>query len=93
MNRSHSRDSHKGDNHRHQHGVIDPELVEEIRHVAGHVKEVLEVSGVRARWIGHRLYAEINLAVDPDLSVAEAHEISLNAGMKSCIECLFCPMS
>jgi divalent metal cation (Fe/Co/Zn/Cd) transporter len=32
-----------------------------------------------ARWIGHRLHAEINLAVASELSVAEAHKISQNA--------------
>lgn len=30
---------------------------------------------VRVRWLGHRLYAEVNIAVDPLLSVAEGHEI------------------
>ena len=58
---------------------VDPDLVEEIRNAAGQVQEVLEVSDVRARWIGHRLYAEVNLAVAPDLSVADAHEISQRA--------------
>ena len=37
---------------------------------------VKEVTEVRARWIGHQLHAEVNLTVPPDLSVADAHEIS-----------------
>jgi divalent metal cation (Fe/Co/Zn/Cd) transporter len=31
---------------------------------------------VRARWIGHRLHAEVNIAVSPDLSVERGHEIA-----------------
>lgn len=30
---------------------------------------------VRARWSGHELHAEVNVAVSPNLSVAEGHEI------------------
>jgi hypothetical protein len=37
---------------------------------------VEEVSEVRARWLDHRLHAEVNVAVDPDLSVAEGHAIA-----------------
>jgi divalent metal cation (Fe/Co/Zn/Cd) transporter len=40
---------------------------------------VEEVSEVRARWLGHRLHAEVNVAVDPGLSVeghAVAHEVN-----------------
>jgi divalent metal cation (Fe/Co/Zn/Cd) transporter len=31
---------------------------------------------VRARWLGHRLRAEINIAVDSQLSVKEGHTIA-----------------
>jgi divalent metal cation (Fe/Co/Zn/Cd) transporter len=27
------------------------------------------------RWVGHRLYADVYIAVDPHLTVAEGHEI------------------
>jgi divalent metal cation (Fe/Co/Zn/Cd) transporter len=37
---------------------------------------VEDVSEVRARWLGHRLHAEVNVAVEPDLSVAEGHAIA-----------------
>src|SRR5215204_6594930 len=50
---------------------VEPEVIEEIRHAASHVPGVKVVSEVRARWLGHRLHAEVNVAVDPDLSVAE----------------------
>jgi cation diffusion facilitator family transporter len=55
---------------------VKPEVVEEIRHTAAHVKGVERVAEVRARWVGHRLHAEINVAVDPELSVGEGHEIA-----------------
>ena len=55
---------------------VEPEPIEEIRYAASHVSGVEEVSEVRARWLGHRLHAEVNVAVDPDLSVAEGHAIA-----------------
>jgi cation diffusion facilitator family transporter len=55
---------------------VEPGAIEEIRHAASNVPGVEEVSEVRARWLGHRLHAEVNVAVDPDLSVAEGHAIA-----------------
>jgi cation diffusion facilitator family transporter len=55
---------------------VEPEAIEEIRHAASQVPGVEDVSEVRARWLGHRLHAEVNVAVDPDLSVAEGHAIA-----------------
>jgi cation diffusion facilitator family transporter len=55
---------------------VEPEVVDQIRTVAGGVAGVVEVSDVRARWLGHRMRAEVNLAVAPDLSIDAAHVIS-----------------
>src|SRR5215218_5205546 len=55
---------------------VEPEVIEEMRHAASQVPGVKDVSEVRARWLGHRLHAEVNVAVDPDLSVAEGHAIA-----------------
>ncbi len=55
---------------------VEPEVIDEIRHAAHHVNGVREVTEVRARWIGHRLHAELNIAVDPGLWVAEGHAIA-----------------
>ena len=55
---------------------VEPGVIEEIRHAAAHVPGVEDVSEVRARWLGHRLRAEVNVAVDPELSVAEGHDIA-----------------
>jgi divalent metal cation (Fe/Co/Zn/Cd) transporter len=37
---------------------------------------VTAVTGVRARWVGHRLRAEMNISVEPELTVRVAHEIA-----------------
>src|SRR5215217_5512911 len=55
---------------------VDPEVIDEIRHTACQVEGVEGVTEVRARWLGHRLRAEVNMAVDPELSVAEGHAIA-----------------
>jgi len=55
---------------------VDPEIIEEIRHSASHVEGVEDVAEVRARWLGHRLRAEVNVAVNPALSVEEGHAVA-----------------
>ena len=55
---------------------IEPERLDEIRAIAEQTEGVIEVTDVRARWIGHRIHAEINVAVAPGLTVEEGHEIA-----------------
>lgn len=55
---------------------VDPEVIEEIRHAASHIPEVQEVTEVRVRWVGHRLWAEVNIAIKSSLSVEQAHKIA-----------------
>jgi cation diffusion facilitator family transporter len=55
---------------------VDPSVVDEIRHAASEIEGVVYVAEVRARWLGHRLRAEVNVAVDPELSVEEGHAIA-----------------
>jgi len=55
---------------------IDPTIPDEVRDAALHTKGVKDVTQVRVRWIGHRLYAEVNIAVSPDLSVEAGHAIA-----------------
>ena len=55
---------------------VDPEVIEEIKHAANHVPEVLHITEVRVRWIGHRLLAEVNIAVSSALTVEQGHEIA-----------------
>jgi len=51
-------------------------VIDEIRHAAQHVPEVKEVTDVRARWLGHRLHAEVNIAVDSNLTVVQGHAVA-----------------
>jgi cation diffusion facilitator family transporter len=55
---------------------VGVETLEAIRHAAGHVAHVEEVSDLRARWVGHRLHAEVSVTVPGGLSVGEGHEIA-----------------
>ena len=55
---------------------IEPEVVESIRSAAAAVPGVEAVYEVRARWVGHRVWTEINIGVDGDLSVLEGHDIA-----------------
>jgi len=58
---------------------IDPEVIDEIRHALNHAPGVHEVSEVRVRWLGHRLHAEVNIAVSSELSVEKGHDIAKEA--------------
>jgi cation diffusion facilitator family transporter len=54
----------------------DPQVIEEIRRAAENVPQVKEVTEVRARWLGHRLHAELNIAVHPELTIVQAHAVA-----------------
>jgi cation diffusion facilitator family transporter len=56
---------------------VDLDVIDEIKHAVNHTSEVQDVSEVRVRWLGHRLYAEVNLAVNPELSVEKGHKIAM----------------
>ena len=55
---------------------VEPGVIDGIHHTASHVPGVEGVTEVRARWSGHELHAEINVAVSPELSVAEGHAVA-----------------
>lgn len=54
---------------------VEDGLVDEIREVASRTPGVVDVGEVRARWLGHSLRAEVNVAVDGGLDVAAGHEL------------------
>ena len=58
---------------------VDPAVIAEITHAVQHTPEVREVTQVRVRWLGHRLHAELNMTVPPELSVAQGHAIAMEA--------------
>ena len=59
---------------------VDPEVTDEITHALSHTQGVRDVTEIRLRWSGHRLHAEVNLAVSRELSVATGHAIAVEAG-------------
>ena len=58
---------------------VEPNVVDEITEAAKQTLQVEEVTEVRVRWLGHNLHAELNLAVNPQLTLAQAHEVAIDA--------------
>lgn len=56
---------------------VSPGVVEEIRHAAEHVPGIRALVDVKARWLGHKLNADLTIAVDDTLTVAEAKRIAV----------------
>jgi cation diffusion facilitator family transporter len=50
---------------------IEPRIIDEIRHAIEHVPG-LRLCEARARWLGHRLHADLVVSLDPAQSVADA---------------------
>jgi cation diffusion facilitator family transporter len=59
--------------------AVDPSLIDHIQRVAVTTPGVVTVSEVRARWMGHRLLAQVRLGVDGTLRVTDAHHIAEEA--------------
>lgn len=55
---------------------VDPEVVDEIEDAVKQTPGVCEVTEIRVRWSGHRLHAEVNIAVQSELSLERGHEIA-----------------
>lgn len=55
---------------------VEPEVMDQIYHAIEHETAIKAVQTVRARWLGHRLWAEVCVALDPALSVAEGAAIA-----------------
>jgi cation diffusion facilitator family transporter len=58
---------------------VDPQLVDAAEHALAAWPGVRAVRSIRMRWIGHRLHADAELDVDPNLSLAQAHRIAHEA--------------
>ena len=54
---------------------IAPEILAGVDHAPMHVEGVQGVHLARARWLGHKVHADLHVTVDRRLSVAEAHGI------------------
>lgn len=55
---------------------VEPEVLHSVEHAVEHASGVRRVGEIRARWVGHRLTVEINVAVEPGLSVEDGHAIA-----------------
>ncbi len=55
---------------------VETSVLDEITHAARHVGSVEDVTDVRARWIGHRLHADLSVTVPASFSVAVAHSVA-----------------
>jgi cation diffusion facilitator family transporter len=58
---------------------VDPEMIDAIEDVLRDCDDVVDVTEVRARWLGHRLHAEVNIAVESSLPVEAAHTVAMAA--------------
>jgi cation diffusion facilitator family transporter len=58
---------------------VDPDLVDAAEKALAGNPGVRSVRSLRMRWIGHRLHADAELDVDPDLTLAQAHTIAHDA--------------
>jgi cation diffusion facilitator family transporter len=55
---------------------VEPSVIEDVRHAAAHVPGIHAVREARARWLGHRLVAELDVAIDGTATVHEASAVS-----------------
>jgi cation diffusion facilitator family transporter len=56
---------------------VDPRIIDEVETAARRAVGVQEVTDVRARWLGHRLHADLSVSVPSGLSVAQGHLVAL----------------
>jgi hypothetical protein len=55
---------------------VEPSITAEIRHAAEHIPGIRQVLDVRARWLGHRLTTELDVALDGTVTLREADIIT-----------------
>ena len=55
---------------------VEPELLDKIRATSLAVAGIVDVSEIRARWLGHRVHAEVTVSVDANLTVSQAHVLA-----------------
>jgi len=55
---------------------VEPDVIETIYHAAEHGMQPDAIQGVRARWLGHRLYVELDLLLPGDCSIQEGQALA-----------------
>ncbi len=56
--------------------AIDPALLERIEETAAQIQGVRGIHALRARWVGHRLHAEMHIQMNADLTLGQGHDIA-----------------
>jgi cation diffusion facilitator family transporter len=56
--------------------AVDPEIHEKFAHTASHVPGVIDVHNTAIRWLGHRLYGEMHITVNCQLTTLQSHFIA-----------------
>jgi cation diffusion facilitator family transporter len=59
--------------------AVDPALVDQAEAVLRATPGVLDVGQVRLRWVGHRIRAECEIVIAPDITAVQAHELTVAA--------------
>jgi len=54
---------------------VNPSLIDQIEHAVDHVPGVAKAVEVKARWLGHRLHADVAIAVDQQMTVLAANGV------------------
>ncbi|MEO0406430.1 MAG: cation diffusion facilitator family transporter [Cyanobacteria bacterium P01_A01_bin.135] len=63
---------------------VEPEVLDSLHHAISHVPEIEAVAergasrieNLRARWLGHRLYTEMDIVLPPNLSLQDTQEMT-----------------
>ncbi|OYV28026.1 MAG: cobalt-zinc-cadmium resistance protein [Parcubacteria group bacterium 20-58-5] len=62
---------------------VEPGILDEVEHAAHHVAGIDRVLEARARWLGHKLHADVAILVDDTVLLAEANAIAtVNTAVK-----------
>ncbi len=59
--------------------AVDPKVLDAVERSLRATEGVRDIGAVRMRWIGHRLRAECEIVLDPELSLVAAHKIAVEA--------------
>lgn len=54
---------------------VNPSLIDQIEHALEHVPAVARTIEVKARWLGHRLHADVAVAVHEEMTVLAASDV------------------
>ncbi|MBX4906517.1 MULTISPECIES: cation diffusion facilitator family transporter [Rhizobium] len=55
---------------------VEPGITDDIRHAAERIRGIDEIIDVKARWLGHKLFTDVVIAVDRSKTVSEANAIA-----------------